>query len=215
MDGQKLRPGVLQYLGEIDTGTRILFKAYPEFDGDVLARKFERAHYLRRLLGFFEQRAALAVADDLGDGTAHIDVDDVELFERGMARRRQHDLGLSAEDLHRLDLFRVRRVEQVLRLYATVDQALCRDHLGVGERRSGACAKSAETDVAEPCYRREHRFRGVKYLGGTHVFSPLPKVRPPPLATARSRALPRAVRARRTDSRTCAPPSTARSRDRI
>ena len=88
----------------------------------------------------FHKRAAVAVAENFLDGTAHIDVDNVKFGKSVVFCGFVHKLGITAENLHGARSFYIRGGEQFFSAFVAVDKTFCADKLGVRQPRAVFCA---------------------------------------------------------------------------
>ena len=170
VDANGVRAAVLQNFGHfhgVDMGG---VKADADLDGDGDADgSLDGAHQLSGKCGIFEQRAALAVTDDLGHGAAHVQING---GGRGLAlaagvravldhfgglgqemritteqlNRHRDVVGGHASQRRGAGIFAYRRALA----HALIAKRLCRDHLADGIFCAETAANGAERVVADP-----------------------------------------------------------------
>ena len=118
----------------------------PDNAFDYLTGKLRRSH----------KRRAVAAFDNLTDGAAHVDIQYLRtgVFYRKLCRLR-HDLRLVAEYLRRKGVADLGIIQKRLCLCIAVNQRLCADHLGRGERSAHLGAYGSERKIAHPRHRGE------------------------------------------------------------
>ena len=105
----------------------------------------DRLHDAARLFRIFHQRSAVAVVDDFGHGTAHVDVDDVGAgMLNGDLSGLCHADRVTAENLYGGGVLAGELLQQRKRLFIVIAQGLGRDQL-----RNGVTGAQLGTDLAE------------------------------------------------------------------
>ena len=117
----------------------------------------DRAHDRGRARQVAQQRRAGAVADELLDRAADVQVEPGGALAREQARGFAEHLGLGAEELEGDRRLARRAAQQAPRLRAAHHEALGRHRLGEGERRAGLARDQPERQVRDAGHRREHQ----------------------------------------------------------
>ena len=138
---------LLQSLGELHAVAAAHVPAAAELRGDRGARQglHHRLHDAGGLVGVLHQSGAVAVIDDLGHGTAHIDIQNVRagIFHGDLGGLRHTDR-VAAEDLDGGGMLPGELGQQGEGLFVMVAQGLGGDELRAGQARA-----QFRTDLAE------------------------------------------------------------------
>ena len=121
---------VLGDLARVAEGEAIVVEPEAHLDGDRLGigGPYSRADHAPAELGPGRDGRPAALAHDLGNGTAKVDVDVVHTVADALYGLGE-DFGFRPEDLQRTRGFVLAKVRQVPGLLATLDDAACADHL--------------------------------------------------------------------------------------
>src|SRR6266850_3242817 len=133
-----------------------------EADADRLAHRAEDDGGAERVA---HQRGALALGDDLGDRTAHVEIDGVGAGRLEAARRLSQHVGVGAQELHGDRMLLGEEPRQLLGARAVLEQSLGVDLL-VGERAGAAlAADEPERRVGDGGHRRQTQIdHGLQHL---------------------------------------------------
>ena len=158
VDGQGGDARVLQPFGKADDALGVLVPAQPRLDGDGDADGLDHGLGDAQQLGDVAQHAGSgALARNLFDGAAEVDV---EQFGPGLfdnARRLDHGLHLAAVDLDAHGAFAAEDVQLAARAFDVANQGVGTDELGVHEVGAILLAERAEGHVGDVFHGRQQQ----------------------------------------------------------
>ena len=149
MNSNGRRAGPFCPLGQFDGRKGIVVPSGTHFHGDGNRHGlYDGGDDLLRLRQILHQGRAFAVFDDLFDGTAHVDIDNIRAGLFDGYCRLGHDDGIGPEYLHRQGMLPLVDIQQFFRMLVLIAYALRANHFRAYQSRAIAAGNDAVRQIA-------------------------------------------------------------------
>ena len=158
MNGYRCRSRLLQSLGKLHSVDVLLVPALTDFGCDWDRNGIHsRLDYLRRKLGILHQSGPCPVSRDLGNGAAHIYVDNIGTILHKTLCRLGNKMRIVPEKLKRIGPLAVKYSTKLLSPAVGITKTLCGNHF---RHHIGRAVFLAQRAVGSVRYRRHWRKSG-------------------------------------------------------
>ena len=160
VNGNSGRACLLTHFRKFNGVCAALIPALAELDGDRnTCAADNRLNNFLSLVYILHKGAAVAAGDDLADGAAHVDVNNISAGDfLGYPRSLFHDLGVVSEDLSGAGMLVFRNLKKAFGFLVVIYESLCTYHFRAGIGSAVLPAYLPEGKVRYPRHRGEGEF---------------------------------------------------------